>query len=252
MSNTTDNIRNSIRTLIRTRDDFQAMRKRMDNRIGRKADGSNQKIADNREFTEKDSALFGDSADMARERERAIERRIKKLLEEVPIYVEFLSKVKGCGTVSAAWIISEYDIHIATTVSKLWQYTGLNPAMVRGKKRVGDSIVPTDTLVRGDKLTAGFISPFNRRLRTALIGVMADSFIKQQNTYALDFYYPYKERLQNHPEWKDRAKAHLDRAAKRYMIKMFLRDLYVAWRTLEGLEVRKPYQEEYLGHTHSG
>ena len=35
------------------------------------------------------------------------------------------------------------------------------------------------------------------------------------------------------------------------MIKMFLKDLYIAWRTLEGLEVRKPYEEEYLNRKHN-
>jgi hypothetical protein len=32
---------------------------------------------------------------------------------------------------------------------------------------------------------------------------------------------------------------------------IYLRDLYVAWRTLEGLPVRAPYEEEYLGKKHS-
>jgi len=44
---------------------------------------------------------------------------------------------------------------------------------------------------------------------------------------------------------------HRDRYARRVMIKAFLRDMYVAWRTLEGLPVRPPYQQEYLGHEHS-
>jgi hypothetical protein len=35
------------------------------------------------------------------------------------------------------------------------------------------------------------------------------------------------------------------------MIKQFLKDLYVHWRTLEGLPVRQPYAEEYLGKVHS-
>jgi len=34
------------------------------------------------------------------------------------------------------------------------------------------------------------------------------------------------------------------------MVKMFLKDLYVAWRELEGLEIRRPYEEEYLGRVH--
>lgn len=50
--------------------------------------------------------------------------------------------------------------------------------------------------------------------------------------------------------WKDVTPGHRDKAAKRYMIKMFIKDLYVIWRTIEGLPVREPYQVEYLGHTH--
>jgi hypothetical protein len=30
-----------------------------------------------------------------------------------------------------------------------------------------------------------------------------------------------------------------------------LKDLYVQWRTIEGLEVREPYSAEYLGKRHA-
>ncbi len=43
---------------------------------------------------------------------------------------------------------------------------------------------------------------------------------------------------------------HRNAMAIRYMIKMFLKDLYVEWRTLEGLPVAPSYQEAKLGHTH--
>ena len=49
-------------------------------------------------------------------------------------------------------------------------------------------------------------------------------------------------------KWKDETKAHINMAAQRYMMKMFLQDLYGVWRKLEGLPVREPYQKEYLGH----
>jgi hypothetical protein len=45
---------------------------------------------------------------------------------------------------------------------------------------------------------------------------------------------------------------HRDRAAKRYMIKMFILELYIQWRTLEGLPIRQPYNEQFLGHKHVG
>jgi len=259
-----NNDREAVRMLVRLREDFQAMRKRMDNRIGRKADGSAQDLEE-RAFRPEDLENFTLVADAARDQEDHIKKMLAKTLKRFPVYTEYLKGVKGVGEIAAGWIIAEYDIHKATTVSKLWQFTGLNPGMVIGKKRVENtdgtfSYVPTDKLIRGDKLSPGFVAPFNKRLRTAMVGVLADGFIKAQNDYCMEYYYPYKERLSQEENevlhigkdvaWKDVSKGHRDRAAKRYMIKMFLKDLYVAWRTIEGLEVRVPYQEEYLGHKH--
>ena len=45
---------------------------------------------------------------------------------------------------------------------------------------------------------------------------------------------------------------HIHKASIRYMVKAFLRDLYVAWRSIEGLSVRAPYHEAVLGHVHEG
>jgi hypothetical protein len=44
---------------------------------------------------------------------------------------------------------------------------------------------------------------------------------------------------------------HRHAAAVRYMVKQFLLELHTQWRLLEGLPVRKPYAEEYLGRTHN-
>ena len=308
------NDRNAVRLLVRVREDFQSMRKRMDNRIGRKANGEEQDIPE-REFNEADLGMFSASANAAHDQEVEIEKSLKKVLKRFPVYNEYLADVKGVGPIAAGWIIAEYDIHIATTVSKMWQFTGLNPSMVRGKKRVkvadykpamgaivgnikdGDDIseyiVVTGEMVRGDRLSAGFVAPFNKRLRTAMVGVLADGFIKAGLRWAVtdeseylensvycrikdkkhqravigspqvEMYMQCKERLLHEENlvstadpdkaksWSEESKGHRDRAAKRYMIKMFLKDLYVAWRTLEGLPVRKPYHEEYLGHKHS-
>lgn len=261
----------AVRMLVRAREDFQAQRKRMDNRMGRKADGEDQNVAE-RTIKKEDASLFVGISDAARDQEKEIEKNLKKVLKRFPIYTEWLLGVKGVGTIAAAQIIGNIDIHKATTVSKIWQYCGLNPGMVEGKKRVEHAdgtfdLVKTGKQIRGDKLTAGFVAPFNKNMRTALCGVLADGFIKAQAPYCMEHYYPYKERLANSeqmtteirkagakPEeikWKDAKPAHRDRAAKRKMIKAFLADLYTAWRTLEGLEVRAPYQEQYLGHKHA-
>ena len=48
---------------------------------------------------------------------------------------------------------------------------------------------------------------------------------------------------------KDEPDAHTERDSRRYMVKIFLQELYGVGRSLEGLEGREPYQKEYLGHT---
>lgn len=276
----------ALKILMKAREDFQMQRKRMDNRIGRKADGDDMDI-DERVFRAEDLDLFVDVADESRRMEKKIERKLTSVLKRFDVYTEWLIDVKGVGPVSAAQIISQIDIHIATTVSKIWQYSGMNPSKIRGKKRVQTAnpktyqpkkgkvlsrkddhvIVLTDEMIRGDKLSAGFISPYNKHLKTALLGVMADSFLRARNSYALDYYYPMKERLKQSDKitnevtkggkvvkkaWKDCTPNHQHRAAIRYMVKMFLSDLYNVWRSIEGLDVRAPYQEEYLGHKHTG
>lgn len=52
-----------------------------------------------------------------------------------------------------------------------------------------------------------------------------------------------------HPTW-GASKEHRHKDAVRYMVKMFLLDFWIAWRKLEGLDVRVPYAEEYLNRKH--
>ena len=264
--------RDIIRILVRAREDFQGMRKRMDNRIGRKADGDEQdrEKLPAREFEPEDAMQFSEIADEARKQEAAIEKKLLAACKAMPAY-PWLKSVKGVGTIAMGHILGWIDIYKATTVSKIWQYAGMNPGMVIAKKRVENkdgtfSAVPTTALIRGDRLAPGYIAPFNKQLRTALLGVMGDGFIKAQNTYCMEHYYPVKARLEQSDNtveevkkagakaapvaWKDAKKAHRHRAAIRKMVKAFLQDFYVAARTAHGLPVRPPYAEEYLGKVH--
>ena len=47
----------------------------------------------------------------------------------------------------------------------------------------------------------------------------------------------------------DKTAAQKNAMAQRYMIKEFVREMWKAWRTLEGLEVDEPYEVAKLGHT---
>lgn len=282
--------RKELRAMVRTMYDYQDMRLRTASRLRLNKDDLTVDIEhmDDAEISEKDY----DTVEFVKIATSKIEKRlakdIEKILKKEPVYNEFFKKVRGCGPLMSAACLSEFDVYKSETVSKMWQFAGLNSGEVRGKKIIkitkktdmsqiireyenqkGEKcgITLTGELVRGDKKTPGFVAPFNSWLRTKLIGVLAGGMIKAQNgdtglNYALDYYYPYKTRLEQSEKevmhkgemtpWKDVSKGHRDNAAKRYMIKMFIKDLYVAWRTLEGLEVRAPYQEEYLGHKHVG
>jgi hypothetical protein len=49
---------------------------------------------------------------------------------------------------------------------------------------------------------------------------------------------------------KEKSKGHRHNMAIRYMIKIFLIDLYKNWRALEGLPVAPSYAEAKLGKIH--
>jgi len=180
-------------------------------------------------------------------------RRLKHVLGEFPIWNEFMLGVKGIGEAMAGVIVSEIDIHKARYPSSLWAYAGLDVAgNGAGRSRKKEHLVDVEYKDKEGKAATRKSITFNPFLKTKLVGVLAGSFLKigpDRSPYA-KVYYDYKHRLENHPKWVDRTKAHRHNAAMRYMIKMFLIDLYNAWRRLEGLPVAPTYQEAKLGKKH--
>ena len=214
-----------LRTAVNFFYDIQGLRIRTSNRMHLKKDGDETQgdhpVLEGTEREMYDKMLIG-----LEKNEKEVFGLIKAIVHEHPLWTGFLVDIKGVGELMAAVIISEFNIHIATTVSKMWKFAGLYP---------------------GAKLTKGEKAPYNKWLRTKLCGVLGASFLKSKSPYS-EFYYDYKNRWVSAE--KGKSDMHRHKAATRYMIKMFLIDLYVFWRTLEGLPVRPPYQEEYLGHKH--
>ena len=226
-----------LKILVRAYYDYQDERLAMDGRLGIKKDGDIKKGTPDR-----DESLLAELF-ARRENVLAFEERLGK---EIAVYVhglelwkQYLCDVKGCGEQMTAVMMTEFDIVKWENVSKGWSFAGLAP----GK----------DRKVKGQKCS------YNQFLRAKLCGVLGSSFLRANSPYRT-YYDNMKHRLESkdwgteskNPTDKKRPKAgHQHKAATRYMVKMFLKDLYVAWRTLEGLPVREPYQEEYLGHKHS-
>ena len=207
-------------------------------------------------------------------------RRLKALLDDIPIWSNYLKTLPGCGPAMAGVMISELDPHKARHASSFWKYAGLDVAKYylatkEGKKDVGISIVDLEAITEheanGWTLTESWSGrsrraehliikeyldkdkkpatrkaiTFNPWLKTKLY-VLAGCLIKQGGTYK-DIYDGYKHRLENRPDWADKTKGHRHNAAMRYMIKMFLADLWAFWRNLEGLPVSEPYAVAKLG-----
>jgi len=188
--------------------------------------------------------------DMER-REDSHFRRLEGLLNDVPIWTEYLKGLHGCGPAMAGVIISEFDPHLARHISSFWKYAGLDVVINTesgegsGRSRREEHLVKRTYITKKKEIKERNSITFNPWLKTKLY-VLGGCLIKAGGKYK-ETYDGYKFRLQNTPKWQDKTDGHRHNAAVRYMLKMFLSDLWMKWRTLEGLEVSEPYSVAKLG-----
>jgi hypothetical protein len=191
------------------------------------------------------------------------------VLDSIPVYSAYLKGVTGVGPAMAGVLISSLDPHKARHVSSFWRYAGLDVGPDgRGRSRRAEHLVErTYTDKNGKEATRQGVT-YNPFLKTKLMGVLAGSFLRSGSSWR-EVYDNYKHRLETNDavqkvtlaEWKKRNTAgddisglwppgRIHTASARYMVKMFLADLWANWRTLEGLPVTETYQEAKLGHRH--
>jgi hypothetical protein len=187
--------------------------------------------------------------------EKQMNKDIKEAVKDEAIYA-IMSNVKGVGPTLSGKLLAQIDIDRANTVSGLWRYCGF--AVFDGKREKLKAAFCADCGAKPGKVKKhtcpvthktvelkGEKAHFNKRLKTAcyLVGC---SFLKSGSPYRA-IYDTAKARYQaNHPDW---TKLHAHNAAMGNMIKAFLADLWIEWRTLKGLPTRQPYAMEYGGHT---
>lgn len=245
---------NSLNVSVRAYYDYQRERISLDNRLGRKKNGTIKKGIPDRDDV---FLLFlFKRRDEVAKIEAGLERDIKNAVIEHPLWQTFLKNVKGVGYIMAGVIVSEFNIYKAPMASNLVSFAGLAPGKDRKKK--------------------GKKSDFNSFLKSKLCGVLGPAFLKAKSVPYSGYYYDTKLRLENSDreveeylraedkkkkkykgqttrivKWRDAYPGHRHDASIRKMIKYFLQDLYDAWRTIEGLPVREPYSEEKLGIKHN-
>lgn len=172
---------------------------------------------------------------------------LKHTLSYCPIYTNFLLNVKGIGPAIAGVIISELDIHKSKYVSCIWKYLGLDVAPDgRGRGKYKDHLVDKEYTDSNGKVTKTKGISHNAWAKSKILYIGGGSLIKAKDYY-YKVYMNYKHRLNNRPDLKNHTDGHKHAMAMRYMVKIFLSDLYEAWRKLEGLELHDPYHVAKLG-----
>lgn len=161
---------------------------------------------------------------------RAFQEITGELNLSYPVY-DWLKTVKGIGPTLSGKLLADIDFSIAQHVSSLWKFCGLAP---------------------GQRLVKGQKASYNTRLKVTCY-LVARSFLltsrlKEPSPY-LKFYHEAKKRYQEREGW---TKGHIEGAARRYMVKMFLSHLWIKGREAGGLPVTQPYQFTHLGHDQSG
>jgi hypothetical protein len=192
---------------------------------------------------------------------------LRVVIEQHPVW-PWLSEIRGVAHLLAARLLSRLDVTRAATPSGFWAYCGLatipgvayrcsdcglevgypvgyqrpevhstksglrqcTGALRRVEDQPGIRVAPRRTVLGG---RAGYDA--HARKSCYLIGV---SLLRCRSAYR-SFYDAERDRLSaSRPGWTPK-RCHL--SALRRMEKAFLRDLWIAWRTAEGLPVVAPY-----------
>jgi hypothetical protein len=201
--------------------------------------------------------------------------QLKYLLANIPIFRKYLSKTTGIGEAMAGVIIAYLDPHRAPYASSFWKFAGLDVVLVtneagemhgEGRSRREHHLIDREYKTRAGTMATRRSVTFEPFLKAKLMGVLAGSFLRTNSPWR-KVYDDYRNRLQSDPNrvkvtsvaWKKAYAAGVDvhnlwpplrihNAALRYMVKMFLQDLWEKWRMLEGCEQSKnPYYMDFLG-----
>ena len=190
------------------------------------------------------------------ESENVHEKIIAWELDKEPLWTEWMVDIRGLGPKMSGIVLTEIDITKCDSISALWKYCGLDVVIDpetgegEGRSRKKHHLVEKTYVDKDGNETVTKGISFNPTLKTKMVGVLGGSFIKQGGYYR-EVYDGYKNRLNNHPKHAEKTAGHKHAMANRYMIKIFLQDLWLKWRELEGLPIRAPYAEEKLGIVHS-
>ena len=251
-------------------DELQRMRIRHGNRLSSAVAGK----------TRMDAKTEETIISWASEAETHAQKTMVNLGTEVGPIWYWLISIKGIGDHTAAKLLALFDdVAEFSTVSKFWRYAGYGlydywcdkngkpMAPKIGDKVVDGKRVPTPAIpepdwhleTHKDMRMTGWALPYNNTLKKECY-LVTEHFIRQQTPGYIDVYYEEKARIKSeHPEpepdtssnWPTKyTPSHIDRMARRKMLKIFLSLMWSSWRESEGLPVTLPYVLAHMDHEH--
>ena len=218
----------------------QEERIRESNRNHEKADGTATKNASEASKLMKTSEAHKEFVNNMTNRLREFEDmwvdHLHLCIKKHPVYTRWIVNVSGIGPALAGDLLAEYKVEKIYYIGQLFQYAG---------------IIGTTRRVKGQKAN------YNVYLKKRLLGVLPGSFLKARSPYSVIYYQAriqYLNRWMNSDEEgkKNLSLAHQHMMANRKMIQQFIKDYYVAFRTVMDIPVIKSYEEEKLGMVHVG
>lgn len=148
-------------------------------------------------LTDEDKEFFDNSSGMLQATESYALRDLKRMLEQFEIG-NWLMDQRGIGETMAAVLVSYINIEKCTTVSKLWRWVGLGvvqtdascPACDRGQRHGQPCLAcgGRGTVNEAERLRKGEKASYDPWLKSKVLKVLGDSFIKSVGRDAVGYY----------------------------------------------------------------
>lgn len=241
---------------------------------------SNRKVSDSVQLEKKSIEYLNDRGDAFNAMERKSLSEIKRLLKHHKMH-KWLDEQKGCGPTMSGVICSTFDIHRAPTPSAFWAYAGLHVDSSTGKsvrRKRGEKLnynpflkakllkVLADCFIKSRSPWTEHYYNYKNRKKNEIVKICeacngtgkiksissgeSESDVGKATASSGKLVTCKNCNGTGGPAPWGKSDAHRDMAARRYMIKAFLRELWKEWRIAEGLPVVDTYAEAYLGRRH--
>lgn len=207
---------------------------------------------------EDDKAALLEASEGRKRSATKLKSAIEKELRKLPVYQLFLKHVYGVGPVVAGYLCAYIDINRAAKPSQLQRYCGMAVINGRFERREGGPKYDASGAVNRD--AAG---TFNQELRTRLFQAFSSMLRtgSEKSTKYLDCWRNVKERsLVDQRVTGSKitiaggstvsVKGHAHSKGWHAAAQLFLYDLYIVWRALEGLPVWTTWYEWARGYEH--